>query len=107
MIEQAYSWLFTGVVILLALCALAAIVRSILGPAIADRVISVNAIGTITVMIIAVLTVLMDESYLADVCLIYAIISFLAVVVLCKIYIGVYLEHKRHRDAKREEEQKQ
>ena len=29
-----------------------------------------------------------------DVCLIYAMISFLGVVVLCKVYTGVYLQRK-------------
>ena len=34
------------------------------------------------------------ESYLFDVCLIYAMISFLAVVILTKIYGGAYQERK-------------
>ena len=45
-------------------------------------------------MIIAVLSVMLDQNYLVDICLIYAMISFLGVVVLCKIYTGVYLQKK-------------
>ena len=45
-------------------------------------------------MIISVLTVLMAEAWLADIAAIYAMISFLAVVVLTKIYIGIY--RKKH-----------
>ena len=40
--------------------------------------------------------------YLVDICLIYAMISFLAVVVLTKIYTGVYRDAKEHE--KKEEE---
>ena len=37
-----------------------------------------------------------------DICLIYAMISFLAVVVLTKVYTGVYLE-KKDQERKRQE----
>ena len=37
-----------------------------------------------------------------DICLIYAMISFLAVVVLTKVYTGVYLE-KKDQEQKRQE----
>lgn len=71
-----------------------AVIRSILGPSTSDRIIAVNMIGTITIVLIAILTVYLGEDYLGDVCLIYAMISFLAVVVLAKVYTGVYLETK-------------
>lgn len=69
-------------------------VRAIKGPRISDRIVSINMIGTITIMLVAVLAIILKQSYLVDICLIYAMISFLAVVVLCKIYMGVYLEKK-------------
>ena len=65
------------------------------GPGIGDRIIAVNMIGTMIIMIVAVLSVYLDENYLVDVCLIYAMISFLGVVVLCKVYTGVYLQKKQ------------
>ena len=37
---------------------------------------------------------IMEEGYLVDICLIYAMISFLSVVVLTKVYTGVYMEAK-------------
>ena len=40
------------------------------------------------------------EGYLADICLIYAMISFLAVVVLCRVYISVYLGRKKGEDGR-------
>lgn len=95
LIGQAYDWLLTGAVILLAVLIICSVVRSVLGPRIADRIIAVNMVGTMIIMIIAILSVYLDENYLTDVCLIYAMISFLGVVVLCKVYTGVYLQKKR------------
>jgi|P827metagenome_2_1110787.scaffolds.fasta_scaffold04922_6 multicomponent Na+:H+ antiporter subunit F len=78
-------------IVLIFLC----LIRALKGPEISDRVICVNMIGTLVIMIIAVLTVLLGEDWLADIAAVYAMISFLAVVVLTKIYIGVYREkHK-------------
>ena len=54
-------------------------------------------IGTMIIMIIAILSVYLDENYLVDVCLIYAMLSFLGVVVLCKVYTGVYLQRKNRK----------
>ena len=56
-------------------------------------------IGTYVIMIIAVLTVLLGEQWLADIAAIYAMISFLAVVVLTKIYIGVYREKQAKKNS--------
>ncbi len=93
-IQQAYQCLFLGAVLILALLIIISMIRSVLGPRVADRIIAVNMIGTMTIMIIAILSVYFEENYLVDICLIYAMISFLGVVVLCKVYTGVYLRDK-------------
>lgn len=87
------------VVIILSVLLFMCLVRAIIGPKIADRIVSVNMMGTITIVIIAILTVLLDEGYLADICIIYAMISFLAVVVLTTIYMGIY--HKRKQEGEK------
>ena len=92
--EQAYSILFTVSVLILAVLIICSMVRSVLGPRIADRIIAVNMIGTMIISIIAILSVFLEQNYLVDICLIYAMISFLGVVVLCKVYTGVYLQKK-------------
>ena len=38
------------------------------------------------------------EAYLADIALIYAMISFLSVVVLCKVYTGIYRERQHEKE---------
>lgn len=101
-LSVAYEVLSIGVIICLAVLIVACLIRSVLGPRVTDRIVAVNSIGTMTIIIIAILAVLLDESYLLDVCLIYAMISFVAVIVLTKIYTGVYREE--HLEEKTEEE---
>ena len=86
------TYLLTGAVILFIVLIAACFIRAVIGPTVADRIVCINMIGTYVIMIIAVLTILLHESWLADIASIYAMISFLAVVVLTKIYIGVYRE---------------
>ena len=91
-IIMEHSWIFISIFIFLAILLLFCLIRAIKGPTIADRVVAVNMMGTIVMVVIAMLAVYMGEGYLLDICLIYAMISFLAVVVLTKIYSGVHLE---------------
>ena len=95
---QRYEWIFYGILIVLALMLLLCLMRAIIGPRIADRLIAVNMTGTMVMVIISTLAVIMNEGYLVDICLIYAMISFLAVVVLTKVYTGVYLEAKSKKE---------
>ena len=68
------------------------------GDARADRVMAVNMIGTLTIIMVVVFVVHLGEAYLADIALIYAMISFLSVVVLCKVYTGIYRERKHEQE---------
>jgi len=65
-----------------------ALLRTLIGPMRADRIMGINLIGTLSTTLLAVLAVLFAEDWLLDVCLIYCLISFLAVVVLTKIHIA-------------------
>ena len=94
-LENAYEIFLTGIIIILAVMLLFCFFRVCLGPKVADRIVAVNMMGTIVMVMIAVLAVRMKEDYLVDICIIYAMISFLAVIVLTKVYMGVYLEKKQ------------
>ena len=87
MIETAYAILFGAAFIVLGLCVLALIVRSIKGPGVPVRVICVNVIGSMVTSIFAMLAAYFHEGWLFDVCIVYVLISFLAVVVLAKVYM--------------------
>lgn len=97
-LEQAYHVFFTAALIFLAVMVVLCLIRAIIGPRIADRIVSVNMIGTMVMVIIAILALMLEEGYLVDICLIYAMISFLAVIVLTKVYMGVYLEKKEQEE---------
>ena len=94
---QAYEILFLSALVFLAVMVVLCLIRAIIGPRIADRVVAVNMMGTMVMVIIAILALLLKEGYLVDICLIYAMISFLAVIILTKVYMGVYMEWKQHR----------
>ena len=99
---QAYSGFFYGILSVLALMLVLCLIRAVRGPRIADRLVAVNMMGTMVMVMISLLAVVKDQGYLVDICLIYAMISFLAVVVLTRIYTGVYREAKEHEKQKGE-----
>ena len=101
---QQYSALFYGILSVLAVMLVLCLVRAVIGPRIADRLVAVNMMGTMVMVSIALLAVMKDQGYLVDICLIYAMISFLAVVVLTRIYTGVYREKKEEEKKKGEKE---
>ncbi len=103
---QQNSWIFTAILVVLAIMLIAFLIRAIIGPRIADRLVAVNMITTMVMAIVSILAIVMAEGYLVDICLIYAMISFLAVVVLSKVYTGVYLESKEKQKVKEEKGEK-
>lgn len=96
-LETAYRTVYVGVLIFLALMIFFCLIRAVKGPRVADRIVAVNMIGTMVMVIIAILALLLNEGYLVDICLIYAMISFLAVIVLTKVYMGVHSENQVER----------
>lgn len=97
---EAYQTLYTAALCVIGVLLLSCLVRAIIGPRIADRVIAVNMMGTLIVITICILAFLMSEGYLVDVAIIYVMLSFLAVVLLTKIYMGIYREKRRMREEK-------
>ena len=91
-----YHYIYITTLIILAVMLFACLIRAVRGPRVADRIVAVNMMGTMVMVMIAVLALMLNEGYLVDVCLIYAMISFLAVVIISKVYIGVY-EERLHR----------
>ena len=103
-LEQAYRVLFIAALIILAVFLMLSLVRAIIGPRVADRIVAINMMGTLTLAIIAILAVMKHEGYLVDICLIYAMTSFLAVIVLSKVYMGVYRQRKEGKGDEEETE---
>ena len=102
---ERFEWIFHIILIVLAIMLVLCLIRAIVGPRIADRLVAVNMMGTMVMVIISILALIMNEGYLVDICLIYALISFLAVVVLTRVYTGVHLEaeHKKRQEVQEDE----
>ena len=98
---QQYEWIFYIILVILAVMLVACLIRAIIGPRIADRLVAVNMLTTMVMAIVSILAIIMEEGYLVDICLIYAMISFLSVVVLSRIYTGSYLERKAEKHRKK------
>lgn len=77
--------LLLGVEIVLCLLALAALWYISTAKRFEDRMVGVNLVSTIVLNIIAVLTIVLDTTFIIDVTIVYAFLGFLAIVVLCRL----------------------
>lgn len=85
---NTYSTIFFIVImVILSLIICACLLRAILGPRFTDRLVAANMIGVKTIVMICFLTVFLGESFLADVALVYALLSFIAVVIISRIVV--------------------
>jgi len=87
--------LAAGVAILVAMGL--ALLRTLLGPTVWDRIMAVNSFGTKTVLLIALLGALAGRTDYLDIALLYALINFIGTVALMK-----YIETAPHEDAPEE-----
>ena len=75
-------------IIILAFTIMLCIIRAIKGPAAADRLIAINVIGTKTIVLISIVSFILKETYFIDVVLVYALISFIASIVISNIMLS-------------------
>lgn len=66
------------------------LVRALLGPTTYDRILAVNALGTKTVIFVALLGFIFGRPDFLDIALLYALINFIATIAILK-----YIEYKR------------
>ncbi|MCY6485226.1 monovalent cation/H+ antiporter complex subunit F [Clostridium aestuarii] len=71
-----FATLFLAVTIILCLF------RAIKGPGAANRLVAINVIGTKTIILILIVSFLIHETYFIDVAIVYALISFIASIVI-------------------------
>lgn len=90
MIDTAYNILFFGAVIVIAVLIIISLVRTITGKLTADKIIGLNMTSTLTVLAMIILTALLGEDYIADIAIIYVMLSFISILILAKIYINLY-----------------
>ena len=88
-----------GVLCVLMCVVFACLVRAMIGPRVTDRVVALNMIGTLVVMMICILSYLLEEAFLIDVAILYALLNMLVVVILTRV------AERRHRELKEEQEE--
>lgn len=76
------------VMVVLGVLMLAALLRAILGPRFTDRMVAVNCVSTLITVLITLLSFYLKADYLLDVALIYAMLGFVANVVLVRILLA-------------------
>ena len=105
MVEYAYfvrMFLHVGI-IFLAVTMCICLVRAVRGPKLADRIVATNMIGVKTILLIVMVAVYIGGDFLVDVAMVYALLSFLAVVVFTRFMLRVKI-NKARQDAKKREE---
>ncbi|MGF7056610.1 monovalent cation/H+ antiporter complex subunit F [Brassicibacter mesophilus] len=75
-------------IIILAFTIMLCLIRAIKGPSPADRLIAINVIGTKTIVLISIVSFILKETYFIDVVLVYALISFVASIVISNIMLN-------------------
>lgn len=58
--------------------------RALKGPSAGDRLVAINVIGTKTIILILIVSFIIRESYFIDVALVYALLSFIASIIISK-----------------------
>ena len=89
--SDAMRFILEATMIVLAVGMCLAFLRAVKGPRFTDRIVAVNMIGTMTTAVICILSGYLGETALVDVALVYTLLSFLAVVIICHV---VTLHHK-------------
>lgn len=102
-LEMTYHVLFVGILMVLGILIFLCLFRACKGPTVSDRLVAVNMMSTMVIVIIATLAIMLQEAYLVDICIIYAMISFLAVTLLSKVILGLHKEHEVEEHKKEKE----
>jgi multicomponent Na+:H+ antiporter subunit F len=76
--------LFDIAAIVITLAVVLVLYRAIKGPSVCDRVLAVNAIGTKTVILIALIGFIYERPHFLDIALVYALINFIATIAFLK-----------------------
>ena len=69
-----------------AVCLVIALVRTMLGPTAFDRVLAVNAIGTLIILGIVLHGFIMERPEFVDIALLYAILNFIGTFAVLKLF---------------------
>ena len=92
--------------LVLSICALLSLLYIITARHFEDRLVGTNLVGTIVINLIAVLAIYFEAGFVVDICLVFAFLSFLAIVVLCRLLSVQNVEQQLDKGEKTLKEEK-
>ena len=92
--------------IVLGALVLLALLYAVLGRRFTDKIVAANMIGTLGVNMIVILAVFIGADYILDVGIVFALLSFLMVIVLCRFVQNkiLFIREEERERAKKEKE---
>jgi len=78
--------MFATAAIAVLISMLLALVRAFIGPTLYDRILSVNMVGTKTVLLISILGFLMGRPDFLDIAIVYALINFISIIAILRFF---------------------
>ena len=85
---------------------LAALIYAVLGKRFTDKIVAANMIGTLGLNMIVILAIFLGADYILDVGLVFALLSFLMVIVLCR-FVQNKILYMREEEKEREKKEKE
>jgi multicomponent Na+:H+ antiporter subunit F len=80
--------MYSIVTILILVAIAVGLVRAFRGPTLFDRVMAGNMIGTLTVLLVAVLGFMNGRPEFLDIALVYVLISFVSTIAVLRVYVS-------------------
>ncbi len=94
--------LLIGLLIILAALAIFALVYGIVSHRFTDKIVATNMMGSLGLNIIVIFAIYLGQDYILDIAIVLALLSFLAVVVLCRVVTDHIFGQLRHMRDKQE-----
>lgn len=83
--ESALQTVLVCAMGILSVLMLLCLARAILGPLFSDRIVASNLVTSLSTAFIILLSIYLDESFLLDVALVFALLGFLGTVVITRV----------------------
>ena len=87
-----------GALVVLGILLLLSLLYLVLGKRFTDKIVATNLMGSLGVNIIVVLAVVLGADYILDISLVFALLAFLTVIVLCRFIQNFALHRQRGGD---------
>lgn len=91
------SRFLTAVMCLMGVAILLCLVRAIRGPRYTDRIVALNAICTLVILLVCILSYVLQETNLMDIAILYGLLNLLAIVLISRITVNY---HRRRKEEK-------